>query len=271
MVDFTGGLEEVVKAASSVGNLSADTLHKIIFCSFIKAGLSIYGISRAQEVEVENLMRTITAPYRGLINGKLYLSALRYIRNFNKILHENRQAVILKEANLHYILQFLESKVGKVGAVLVFDCASIPEFVTIASKFSTLRRNVTIFEEVFVNPLGVTRFLTGQLESFDREASLRQYAQLLKERLKANFFVKNSTIDLIAHQRGLTLDSFLKSIEMQRLFDQLNRFVRQGSVLVTSDHGYDVVADEYGLYITHGHKKECPLSFSRLALFLVID
>jgi hypothetical protein len=271
MVDFTWGLEEVIQAASSAGNLSADTLHEIILCSFIKAGLSIYGASRAQEVEVENLIETIPAPYRGLINGKLYLSALRFIRSFNKFLHESRQAVILREANLHYILHFLESRVGKVGAVLVLDCASIPEFVTIASKFSALRRNVTIFEEVFVNPLGVTRFLTGQLESFNREASLRQYAQLLKERLKANFFVKSSTIDVIAHQRGLTLGSFLKSIEMQRLFDQLNRFVRQSSVLVTSDHGYDVVADEYGLYVTHGYRKECPLSFSRLALFLVVD
>jgi hypothetical protein len=179
--------------------------------------------------------------------------------------------VILKEANLQYILNSLKNKVGKVDIVFVLDCASVPEIVTIASKFLTLKRNVTISEEAFINPIGVTRFLTGQLESFNRESCLRQYAQLLKEALKANFFIKSSTVDLITHQYGFSLDNFLKSIGIGRLFDQINHFAKQNSVLVTSDHGYDVVADEHGLYITHGYKKECPINFSKIALFLIID
>jgi hypothetical protein len=270
MTNFTIELETMIKTASTMGNLPTETFHKIIFCSFLKAGLSVYGASKEQEIEVDNLVKTIAA-YRGLINGKLYLSALRFIKSFNEFLHNSKQAVILKEANLQHIMQFLENKVGKVDTVFVLDCASIPEIITIASKFSALKRNITIFEEVFINPIGITRFLTGQLESFNIESYLRQYAQLLKERLKANFFVKSSTIDLTTHQYGFTLDSFLKSIEMQKLFDQINHFAKQNSVLVTSDHGYDIVADEHGLYIIHGYKKKCPLNFSKMALFLVID
>lgn len=183
----------------------------------------------------------------------------------------SKRAVILKEANLQHILQFLKNKVGKVDTIFVLDCASIPEIITIASKFSALRRNTTIYEEVFINPVGITRFLTGQLESFNREGYLIQYAKLLKERLNASFSTKISTLDLVTHQQGYTLDSFLKSIKMQKLFDYINHFAKQNSVLITSDHGYDIVADEHGLYITHGYKKECPINFSRIALFLVID
>jgi hypothetical protein len=271
MTNFTNELETLVKTASTIGNLPVETFHKIIFCSFIKAGLSIYGAQREHELEIENLVRTIATPYRGLINGKLYLSALRFLKAFNAFLKNSGQAVILKEANLHYILQFLENKVGKVDTVFVLDCASIPEIITIASKFSSMRHNTTIYEEVFINPIGITRFLTGQLEKFDREGCLSQYAKLLKERLNASSYVKSSTVDLVTHRQGYTLESFLKSIEMQKLFDQINHFAKQNSVLITSDHGYDIVADEHGLYITHGYIEECPLNFSKIALFLVID
>jgi hypothetical protein len=94
---------------------------------------------------------------------------------------------------------------------------------------------------------------------------------LLKETLKAKFYIKSSTIDLITHQEGVTIDNFLTSLNMQNIFDQINHFTKQNSVLITSDHGYDLVADEHGLYITHGYKKECPLNFSKIALFMVVD
>ncbi|MEM1666520.1 MAG: hypothetical protein QXW12_04165 [Nitrososphaerota archaeon] len=271
MVNFTSELEAIVKTASTLSNMPVEVFHRIIFCSFIKAGLSIYGAQKEQEIELENLIKTVAAPYRGLVNGKLYLSALRFVKTFNTLLKNSKRATILKEADLQYILKFLENKIGKVDTVFVLDCASIPEIIAIASKFSASRRNTTFYEEVFINPVGITRFLTGQLESFNRESYLVQYAKLLKERLNANFFTKISKVDLITHQHGYTLDGFLKSIEMQKLFDHISHFAKQSSVLITSDHGYDVVADEHGLYITHGYKKECPLNFSRIALFLVID
>ncbi|MEM1589173.1 MAG: hypothetical protein QW175_01980 [Candidatus Bathyarchaeia archaeon] len=271
MANFANELEYIVKTASTLGNLPIEALHRIIFCSFIKAGLSIYGSQEEQEMEVENLIKTIATPYRGLVNGKLYLSALRFVKTFNTFLKNSKRAIILKEANLQHIIQFLENKVGKVDTVLVLDCASIPEIITIASKFSASRRNVTIYEEVFINPVGITRFLTEQLKSFNREDYLIQYAELLKERLNARFFTKISTVDLVTHQYGYTVDNFLKSMGMQKLFDRINHFAKQNSVLITSDHGYDVVADEHGLYITHGYKGRSPLNLSRVALFLVVD
>jgi len=264
-------IEAMVKTTSTIGNLPTEMLHRIIFCSFIKAGLSIHGAHKEQEIEVEKLIKTIARPYYGFVNWKLYLNALRFVKAFNDFIEDRKQAVILKEANLQYIIQFLENKVGKVDTVFVLDCGSIPEIITIASKFSNLGHNVKIFEEVFINPIGITRFLTEQLGTFGRESYLIQYARLLKERLKASFYAKSSTVDLVTHQRGFAIDDFLKSIEVEKLFKQINHFAKQKSVLVTSDHGYDVVVDEHGLYVTHGCTRNCPLNFSRIALFLVID
>jgi len=155
--------------------------------------------------------------------------------------------------------------------VIVLDCGSIPEISTIAGRFAYLNRNATIYDRVFVNPIGTTRFLTEQLASFGRETALKYYAKLLKEELGAKFDIKISTTDLIVHQYGVTVSSFLNSLDIKKIFEQMNYFARQNSILITADHGYDLVADEHELYITHGYKKECPLNFSRIALFLVID
>lgn len=272
MTNFTKDLENMVKIASALGRLTVDTLHRIIFSSFLRAGLSVRGVRGRWEEEVKDLIRTIPAPYRAQVSGELYLNALSFIKAFNSFLEDSRQAVIIKEANLQHIVQLLESRVGKVDGVFVFDCASVPEFIAIASKFSALGRNTTILEEVFVNPVGVTRFLTGQLEALDRGMYLAHYARLLKERLRASFSTKISTIDLITHRQGFTLRDFLDSLKPSELFEEIRRSAEQKSVLITSDHGYDVIMDEHGFYVTHGYYKEnCLLSFSRIALFLVID
>ncbi|MEM2364819.1 MAG: hypothetical protein QXD81_05035 [Candidatus Bathyarchaeia archaeon] len=246
-------------------------LHRMILYSFLKAGLSLYGTLEEQEAEMEDLIKEIPIPYRGLMNGELYLYALNFMKKYNSILKGDGGAVILNEANLYHIVQFLENRVGRVDAVLILDCASIPEFVTIASKFHALNRNVTILDKVFINPIGITRFLTYQLKSFDRESYLRQYAQLLKERLKSRHCFIIPMIDLSIHEYGFTLSTFLKYIKIQKLFDEVNNLARQNSLLLTADHGYDIVADEHGLYMTHGYEKECPIKFSRIAPFLIID
>jgi len=266
-------MENITKSIYDLrlGFLPVNLLHKIIFCSFAKAGLSLFNATDKQVMELEKVIKTIPAPYRGLVSGKLYLNAIKFICSMKDVFEGGRKAVILEEANLQFILSFLKERVGKVDGVIVLDCGSIPELFAIASKFTYLNRNVVIYDKIFVNPVGTTRFLTEQLASFNRETALKYYAELLKDELKAKFYVKISTIDLIVHQYGIAIDDFLKSLNINRVFGQINHFVKQNSILVTADHGYDLVADEHGLYVTHGYKRECPLRFSRFALFLVAE
>lgn len=271
MRNSVGGLETIVQSISNLGVLPINLLHKIVFCSFAKAGLALFHATNSQRAELENLAKTIPVSYQGLLSGKLYLSALKFIRSLKDFFEITGKPVILEEASIEFILDFLKEKVGKVGGVIVLDCGSIPEISTIAGRFAYLSRNATIYDKVFVNPIGTTRFLTEQLASFGRETALKYYAKLLKEELGAKFDIKISTTDLIVHQYGVTISSFLNSLDIKKIFEQMNYFARQNSILITADHGYDLVADEHGLYITHGYKKECPLNFSRIALFLVID
>ncbi|RLG24728.1 hypothetical protein DRN85_07225 [Methanosarcinales archaeon] len=271
MPNLTSSLDIIINVLSNIGDLPVEILHRLIFSSLIKAGLSLFNAQKEQEIEFEKLIQTIPTSYRGLVNGKLYINSLHFIKTFKNLLKNTDRFPIMKEANIHYVIQFLEDKVGRVDVIFVLDCASVPEIIALASKFVTLNHNVIILNEIFINPVGVTQFLTRQLESFGREAYLRQYAEILKERLKAKISIKSSTIDLLTHTYGFDLNNFLNFLEMRRLFDQINHFAKQNSVLITSDHGYDVVADKHGLYITHGYKGECPLNFSKLALFLTID
>jgi hypothetical protein len=266
-----GSLDAIIASLSDGARLPTSILHRIIFCSLLRAGLSLYGPQRQHEEEFNKVLEAVPSPYKGLINGKLYLMALDFVKSFNRMLTNAGHAILLREASLHYILDFLKSRIGKVGSVMVLDCASIPEFITIASKFRSLRYHPLIFSEIFINPIGVTRFLTEQLKSFGQEDVLRGYAELLKQTLNANFYVKSSVIDLTVHKHGVSISEFLESIDVDQLFNRAKFFASQSSILITSDHGYDIIADEQGLYVAHGYKKPCPLNFSKMALFLVVD
>jgi hypothetical protein len=271
MSNSIGGLETMIKLLSDLGVLPVSLLHKIGFCSFAKAGLSLFDPTDSQKRDLEKLIKMIPASYQGLLSGKLYLNALKFIRSLKEFLEGTRRPVILEEANIQFILDFLKEKVGKVGGVIVLDCGSIPELSAIAGKLAYLNRNVTIYDKFFINPVGTTKFLTEQLAYLGRETALKYYAEMLKKELGAKFDIKISTTDLIVHQYGVTIDKFLDSLDIEKIYEQMYHYVKQDSILVTADHGYDLVADEHGLYITHGYKRKCPLNFSRIALFLIID
>jgi len=79
MLNLTSSLNSIINVLSRMGNLPVEVLHKLIFCAFIKAGLSIFGAQKKQEIELVELIQTIPTSYRGLVNGKLYLNSLHFI------------------------------------------------------------------------------------------------------------------------------------------------------------------------------------------------
>lgn len=265
-------LEEIIGEASKLGFRPIDLIHKILFLSFVNAGLALTSVAESPRKELENLISMIPPPYRGLASGKLYLHALKFLKTLKGLFESYVKApVILQEANVNFILDFLRKEVGKVDGVVVLDCGSIPEISTIAAVFHHLGRDFVVYDKVFANPVGITRFLTEQLTSDGLHATLRHYVRLLRKELGARFGIKISTIDFLVHQHGVSVKDFLNSLDMKTIFEEINRLARQGSILITADHGYDVVADEHGLYVTHGYSGDCPLNFSKVAFFLVID
>jgi len=264
-------LEEIINILAEIRYLPTNTLHKIIFCSILRAGLSLYPAKTQHISELNRLIQTIPISYRGFVTGKLYLKALKLIKEFKRTVEDRYRATLLKEANLQYIQDYLKRNLGKVDKVAVLDCASIPEIVTFATKFKSLNRHPTILAETFINPIGVTRFLTQQLKIFNQRTALSGYAQLLKETLNAEQSYKTPLIDLTVHKHGVSLEEFLKSLKIQTLFKTIKDLTGLDSILITHDHGYDIAANDHGLYIIHGYKGECPINFSKIALFLAIS
>ncbi|MEM1757705.1 MAG: hypothetical protein QW770_06730, partial [Candidatus Bathyarchaeia archaeon] len=115
MQSFLSELERIIEATSSLGSLPISILHKIVFCSFAKAGLSLFNVTDAQKAELEILIKTIPPTFKGLLEGKLYLNALKFLRSINLSLWKTRKPIIPEEANIHFILNFLRKNVGKVG------------------------------------------------------------------------------------------------------------------------------------------------------------
>ena len=267
-VNISVGLEDIVNLLAEMGNIPTETLHKIVFCSILKAGLSLYSARMQHLSELNNLLRSIPLSYRGLVTGRLYLKALKLVKDFEKIIKDRRRAPLLKEANLQHIQGFLKRNLGKVDKVAVLDCASVPEIATFAAKFKSLNRHPTILAEIFINPLGATRFLTQQLKMFNQKTALSGYAQLLKQTLNAKQCYKTPIIDLTVHKNGVSISRFLNSLNVQAIFEKIKDLTGLDSILITHDHGYDIAADNHGLYVIHGYKGECPINFSKMALFL---
>ena len=263
-------LEELIDLVKfKLGDLQVDLIHKIIFLSFARAGLSLYGSTEIHKVELENIEKSTISPlYRGLLKGELYPKALDFNRSLREFLKNRGGSAILEDANIQFILNLLRERVKRVDGVIALDGGSIPEIIAITGKLAYLNRKVTVYD-FFVNPAGVTRFLTNQLSTFGRKTTLKSYSELLGEKLEARFNIKISVIDLTVHERGVDLKDFLKSLDITKIFNQIAS--TRGSLVITADHGYDLVADEYGLYLTHGYRGECPLNFSKIAPFIVVD
>lgn len=161
---------------------------------------------------------------------------------------------------------------NKIDKVVVLDCASLPEFLSIAIKAYASARDMIFLNKVFVNPIGMTSYLTSQLQQIGHPMLLRRYAEVLANILNANCSIKDSSIDWVVHTHGFTdLDNFLSSFPIKDIYNLIhNELVKGKRIMVTSDHGYDIIECNNDLCITHGIKYPCPLNFSKLALFLIL-
>jgi len=166
-------------------------------------------------------------------------------------------------SDIEIIINRLKKDLKNVNAVFVIDCFSPIEFLTYLTKLRLDGYNSELLDIYFTNIAGLTRFLTEQAGG-----SIRKFSEYLAERLDFKFFDKYSYFDKIVHTSVLLKD-FIESVPHDEIYDRILRIVgRYKSVLLTSDHGYDVVDMEGLLYVTHP-AKEGILKFSNIALYLV--
>ena len=267
-------LEELTDSFSKVAEyLSEDELYRLIFATLLRAGLALEGILENFEDTATKILEPLPPIYRSFASGKQYRVFLRFLNEMGGFLKGSGSSA-MEEGDISKIIELLKKQVGKVSGVIVSDCLSLPEFLTLSAKLKTEGFVPCFGERFLVNPLGVTRFVTGQLPYLDAEGFLREYARLLAKGLKAQSWVKESRVDYIVHTQGYTEpENFVKSMPIGEIVTEVRNKLKKGSVLVTSDHGYDLFADVEGLKIAHGAREQGYqiFSFSKVGLFLLIS
>lgn len=223
------------------------------------------------------LERSMPKSLTVLAKGKLYYSFLELLNILDRLLSSKRPVVVEGEANLEFIVDWLRREVGKVDYVMIYDCMSLAEFLAISAYLYFKGIRSVFLSKAFLNPVGLTRFVTQQLCSTNYYKVLREVARFIAESLKGIDYYKSSYLDKRVHEYGyLGIDEFVEMVNINEMAEEvLSRAIR-GKLLVGTDHGFDfVMSKEDGyIYITHGFKssdtyKATPLLLlSRLALFM---
>jgi len=186
--------------------------------------------------------------------------------------------VVFDEANIEELVSRIKASLEKVDNVIVYDCMSLIEFIVVAASLRQRGYWSKILDIIFLNPLGVTRFVTQQLPPLNYRAILREFAHLLAKTLEARNYTKSAYIDLRVHAYGsYSLEEFIKKINIAQITEDIADIALTGTTIVTTDHGYDVVYDrsERYLYVTHGYRGDFSgkfflLPLSRFSFFMEV-
>uniref|UniRef100_A0A7J3ZK51 Uncharacterized protein n=1 Tax=Fervidicoccus fontis TaxID=683846 RepID=A0A7J3ZK51_9CREN len=197
------------------------------------------------------------------------------IEQIDALLSEHEPVLVCGEASLERVVEGVKQEVGRVDRVLVYDCMSMIEQVVV-SAFLKARDVRTLFlKTLFLNPLGLTRFLTSQLPD-GRCATLHGAARYIASKLGAQLCAKNPLVDLSVHESGsLGVDEFVERVDVGGVVAEILEASKVGRTLVFSDHGYDIVLSRRGgyLYVVHGFREGdleslALLLLSRVSLFM---
>lgn len=197
------------------------------------------------------------------------------LENIDSLLATERP-VLAEDANLEYVTEMVRHEIGSVNYVLVYDCMSIIEQLIVSAFLKAKGARSVFLSRIFLNPIGLTRFVTQQLCSTGCRATLLGVAQYIASKLNASLYRKYSYVDEKVHEVGLLgVDEFVDKVPIDKVAREVLEKAYNGRTLVFSDHGYDLVSSPEGyLYVVHGLKQPSisggtPLLFlSRITSFM---
>jgi len=243
--------------------------------SFIYAGLAKNDLlSFREKLLVNQLLTNIPSPVRVDVRcGQLYELAFKIINVIDRIIFDEKTIELIEgKADLSHVLKILSKELGSIQYVVLYDCLSVPELLTIASYLRT-EGYQTIFPQLYIlNPLGLTRFITKQV--LVTEATMEDVLKTIMSSLKA---IKGSLIreiDKKLHDYGFDLREFIRNVDIEKVVSKCKSYAEEGSTLVMSDHGYDIFYDPRGFYVSHGgifmhQEPQTILNFSKIAPIMI--
>jgi len=261
--------------ALKVEHCQPEDIHKMLVYAITEAALMKHGFDVNKFTELVKFRKSLPTP-RVRIYKWMLLPISKLLEITAHISENAFKPIIAEEGALKKIINAL-SDLGKVDSVLMYDCLSLPEFLTLSVNLKS-RGFKTVFWEYLINPLGTTSYVTNQIIDQSYSAVLSEVVRCIANTLKASYYMKSSYLDKIVHTYGEAgLEEFLAKIDLESI---INEIVSQASgrrILLMTDHGYDIVL--YGsshIYVKHGAIKQTKHSkplviLSKLALTLVIQ
>jgi len=231
---------------------SLDSLYRALMYALVYAALQ----RRSGRLELlKPLERRVPQPLLAVVKRELVGKLYHLLEQVDLILASSRPVLVHGEADFRHVIESVKREVGRVDYVLVYDCMSLVELLSISAFLKVKGVKPVFLNTVFVNPIGVTRFVTQQLYGTRYHVSLLGVAKYVANELGALLFMKSSFIDEKVHEVGLLgVEEFVDKVNIERVAREALERARSGRVLILSDHGYDVVASvhENYIYVTHG-------------------
>ena len=215
------------------------------------------------------LERKVSPPLLAAVKRELTDKLYHLLEQVDSIVASSKPVLISGEADLKHTVDAVKHEVERVDYVLVYDCMSLVEQLAISAFLKVEGVKSVFLSTVFVNPAGVTRFVTQQLHGTGYRASLLGVARYIANELRASLYTKSSFVDEKVHEAGLLgAEEFVDRMDIDRVAREVLERARSGRVLVLSDHGYDVVVSvrENYIYVVHGFRRGDSSSYVPLVL-----
>lgn len=247
-------LEDVrdIVAERFASSYSLGSLYRALMYALVYAALR----RRSERFELlKPLERRVPPPLLAAAKKELVDKLYHLLEQVDSVLASSRPVLVHGEADLRHVIESVKHEVGRIDYVLVYDCMSLVELLAISAFLRVKSVKSVFLSTVFVNPVGVTRFVTQQLYGTGHRVSLLGIAKYIANELGALFSMKSSFIDEKVHEVGLLgIDEFVDRVDIERIACEVLERARSGRVLTLSDHGYDVIASvhENYIYVTHG-------------------
>jgi len=259
--DIQDTIAERFASSYSLGSVYRALMYTLIYAA-LRRRLGRYDL-------LEPLERKVSPPLLAAVKRELTGKLHHLLEQVDSILASSKPVLAHGEADLRHTIDAVKREVERVDYVLVYDCMSLVEQLAISAFLNVEGVKSVFLSTVFVNPVGVTRFVTRQLHGTSHRASLLGVAQYIANELRASLYTRSSFIDEKVHEVGLLgVEEFVNRVDIDRVAREVLERARSGRVLVLSDHGYDVsvsVRENY-IYVVHGFSRGDGSSYVPLVL-----
>lgn len=240
-------------------------LYKIIFSSFVRSGYHLREFDKIARIK-SSLPRMISLNQRIIFDA--FYEGLKFTRAFINSLDFNPLRSDGDYSDVKQVIKLLKKRLPEVNSVYVIDCLSPIELITLYIELKHQGIDADIPEIYFVNRAGLTSFLTRQV---GRNGTVRKFSKLLKDNFGAQYNEPYSYFDKLVHDATIILiKDFMKKVPIEDFFNKIVELINNyGSLLLTSDHGYNVIDQSDILYVTHP-AEDGVLRFCNFALYLIV-